>query len=356
MTIDSSTAVATYNGDNSTTVFAYPFRILAEGHVLVQLKDANDVYTTQAITTDYTVSGVGSSSGGNITFITAPASTETVILTRAMPFTQDTDYTANDLFPAEAHEEALDELTMMCQQLKEEVGRCIRVGNDAGDSASKLLPDPADYTGKYLRWNSAGTALEAVTIDSFTGVTGFLDEDDMASDSATAAASQQSIKAYVDNQLASGGLWANAVLGSDQTTTSTSDVNITGLNFTPAASSTYEFRAHLVVQTTDNSDAPVIGFDWNTGVSNGGVVMRALDATGSYTSEDDTYYGPAGTDVSGFGCNTLNADEDTLAIIEGTFTTTGSPSGNFQLVFASGDASTTATIKAGSWLSYRKLA
>ena len=48
-----------------------------------------------------------------------------------------------------------------------------------------------------------GTAnIDALVIGTSSGITSFLDEDDMSSDLATAVASQQSIKAYVDSQIA----------------------------------------------------------------------------------------------------------------------------------------------------------
>jgi len=48
-----------------------------------------------------------------------------------------------------------------------------------------------------------GTAnIDTLVIGTSSGITSFLDEDDMSSDLATAVASQQSIKAYVDSQIA----------------------------------------------------------------------------------------------------------------------------------------------------------
>ena len=49
-----------------------------------------------------------------------------------------------------------------------------------------------------------GTAnIDTLVIGTSSGITSFLDEDDMSSDLATAVASQQSIKAYVESQIAS---------------------------------------------------------------------------------------------------------------------------------------------------------
>lgn len=121
MTVSTTTARLNYSGDDSTTVFSYTFRILDDDEIKVELKDSSGTVTTQTKTTHYTVTGVGDTSGGTITMVTAPASGETLTLTRNVPLTQAVDYTENDSFPAETHEEALDKLTMIAQQLNDKI-------------------------------------------------------------------------------------------------------------------------------------------------------------------------------------------------------------------------------------------
>ena len=128
MTVSSTTTKNSYSGNGSLTVFAYGFKIFDEDDIEVILRnDATNTETVQTITTDYSVSNVGNANGGNITFVTAPASGITIVLRRASPLTQTTDYTPNDPFPAESHEDALDKLTFISQQLQEEVGRSIKL-------------------------------------------------------------------------------------------------------------------------------------------------------------------------------------------------------------------------------------
>ena len=118
MTVSSSTSSVSYSGNGATTGFSYTFKIFADSDLVVSLRDnATGVSTTQTLTTDYTVSGAGTNSGGTVTFVTAPASGKTVIIRRELPFTQETDYVENDPFPAQAHEDALDKLTMLTQQI-----------------------------------------------------------------------------------------------------------------------------------------------------------------------------------------------------------------------------------------------
>ena len=118
MTVSSVTTKKSYNGDGSTTVFAYDFKIFDDDDITVIIKtDSTGAEAVKTKTTHYTVSGVGVTTGGNITFGSAPVSGETVVLLRSTAQTQTTDYTPNDPFPAASHEDALDKLTFIAQEI-----------------------------------------------------------------------------------------------------------------------------------------------------------------------------------------------------------------------------------------------
>lgn len=175
MTVSSTTAKNTYPGDGSDVTFDFTFPILDETHLSVQLKDANGDFTEQALTTHYTVSGTGNTTGqtdytsGTVTFLTAPAATETVVILRGIPIKQETDYVENETFPAETHEAALDKLTMICQQIGERADRSITFPDDS-TVTDITLPEPSGNADKYLKYNSAGTAIEVVTLSSSAGL------------------------------------------------------------------------------------------------------------------------------------------------------------------------------------------
>lgn len=119
-----------YNGNGSTTVFAYGFRILDEAHITV-VRTVDGVDTI--LTTGFTISGVGASGGGNVTFSVAPTVGQTVTLIRNVPFTQQTDLENQGAYFAETVEEAFDLAAMRDQQLAEEMSRALKipVGEDA---------------------------------------------------------------------------------------------------------------------------------------------------------------------------------------------------------------------------------
>ena len=127
MTISSQTArTGPYSGNGSTTVFAYDFRILDQTHIVVTLKNAANVETVQTLTTNYTVSGVGTSTGGNITMGVAPASGEQLTFSRAVPQTQEVDLANRGGVQPEILEAAYDKLTQLSQDKVELLNRMPR--------------------------------------------------------------------------------------------------------------------------------------------------------------------------------------------------------------------------------------
>ena len=124
MTVSSTTVKNSYSGDGSNDTFVYGFKIFASSDLQVIIRSATGTETTKTLTTDYTITGVGSATGGNVVFESSdiPTATETVVLIRNVPQTQAIDYIANDPFPAETHEEGLDRATMVAQQVGEETG------------------------------------------------------------------------------------------------------------------------------------------------------------------------------------------------------------------------------------------
>ena len=170
MTVSSTTTKNSYSGNGSTTVFAYTFKIFDEDDVAVVLRNnTTGAESTQTITTHYSVSGVGDAGGGNITFVTAPTSSQTVVLLRATPLTQLTDYTPNDPFPAETHEEALDKLTFITQELQEEVGRSLKLSQTNTIATAEFTAGATERANKILGFDTSGDLAIFQEIGTFKG-------------------------------------------------------------------------------------------------------------------------------------------------------------------------------------------
>jgi len=173
MTVSSTTTKVSYSGDGSTAVFAYTFKIFdADELVVLTRVDATGVETTETLNTAYIVDGVENANGGNVTFkyntgnpsdpnysVTdyRPQTGETLVIKRIFPLTQTTDYTPNDPFPAEVHEESLDKLTFMSQQQQEEIDRSFKFPET--DTGTASIPTASVRASKYLGFDADGDVI-----------------------------------------------------------------------------------------------------------------------------------------------------------------------------------------------------
>jgi hypothetical protein len=169
MTVSSTTTKVSYAGNGATTVFAYTFKIFAAADLEVVLRSAAGVEAVQTITTHYTVSGAGADAGGNVTFVTAPASGVTVIIRRALALTQGTDYVENDPFPANSHEDALDRLTFITQQMQEELDRSIKASVTNTISTVEFSTSAADRANKLFSFDSSGDLQISQELGTYRG-------------------------------------------------------------------------------------------------------------------------------------------------------------------------------------------
>lgn len=159
MTVSSTTTRKSAGGDGSNDTFGYDFKIFDDDDITVIIRtDSTGAETTKTKTTHYTVTGVGSASGGNVVFTSGniPASGETVVLLRTTARTQLTDYVPNDPFPAATHEDALDKLTFIAQELEEQIGRSLKVSQANVIATAEFTEDATARANKLLGFDSSG--------------------------------------------------------------------------------------------------------------------------------------------------------------------------------------------------------
>ena len=169
MTVSSSTSRVSYNGNGSTTVFAYTFKVFDQDDLTVIIRSANGPETVKTITTHYTVSGVGSAGGGNVTMLTAPASGETIVILREQDLIQEFDLVPNDPFPAQLMEDALDKLTFMVQQHSEELDRAIKASRTNTIGSTEFTISAANRANKIFAFDSAGELAVTQEIGTYRG-------------------------------------------------------------------------------------------------------------------------------------------------------------------------------------------
>ena len=99
----------------------------------------------------------------------------------------------------------------------------------AADSSKITIAEPLDVTGA-TTISGATTLSTSLALASGATVTGIADEDNFSSDSATQLATQQSIKAYVDNEIANVSVGDLTFTGSTIGSPSNADLTLTSSN------------------------------------------------------------------------------------------------------------------------------
>jgi hypothetical protein len=171
MTVASTTSKASYNGDGVTVTFAVPFYFLANTDLLATLRAADGTESNPSVAS-YT--GAGNPAGGSITMTAAPATGTRMVITRAAPLTQSLSLPTNTIFPAASVEQELDKLTMITQELQEQLNRCIKLAITS-NSTGPTSPEPS--ASALIGWNAAGTNLQNYTPTSLNLLTCFYQQD-----------------------------------------------------------------------------------------------------------------------------------------------------------------------------------
>lgn len=147
MSISSTTNRVDYIGNGATSVYAYTYRVFDEDDLLVTVQlIADGTETTLTKTTDYTVSGVGEGTGGNITLVSSGQAwldgdgdllaTYQITIRRVLPLTQNTDIRNQGSYFPEAIEDEFDRSRMIDLQQQDELDRSLKLSESI---------DPADF-------------------------------------------------------------------------------------------------------------------------------------------------------------------------------------------------------------------
>lgn len=161
MTLTTTASRVNYPGADSVGPFAFPFRIFAASDLLVvKRNNSSGVETTFVYGTDYTVTGVGGSSG-NVTLTTALATGETLAIRRRPAVTQPTSIRNLGTYFASTHEDEFDRLTMIDQSQQDAIDRCIKLAETLDPAAYNMtLPDPE--AGKVMTGTGSGFTMSAL--------------------------------------------------------------------------------------------------------------------------------------------------------------------------------------------------
>lgn len=248
MTVSSFDLPTTYTGSGTTGPFATGFYFLEDSHLLItKLEIATGTETTLELNSDYTVSGAGDPSGGDITLTSSLSSDYKLIIDLDIPYTQETDYQEGDAFPAESHETALDKVTMLAKQNSIRSNRAIRTPND--ETTTVLLPRAEDRANKALIFDADGNV--TVSTDDYEDqVQAVSDLADDAADSATAALASQTAAATSETNAAASASNAAASAAKLSGTSASSVLIATGSkSFTTQASKFFDVGNYVMISS-----------------------------------------------------------------------------------------------------------
>jgi len=152
MTISDLDVKEIFPGNDVTTDFTIPFDFENESEIKVYVRDESSSPATETLQSEgvnYTLTG-----GPPVTtvaFVSAPTSDQKVLIIRENPLTQATDYLETGEFEAETHEEAMDKLTRIAQELDERLDRALLLRKSQSLSGLELPDAEAQHL---WMWNA----------------------------------------------------------------------------------------------------------------------------------------------------------------------------------------------------------
>lgn len=202
MTITTTSSSITYTGDGSNTIWNYSFLIPENSNAVITI---TTIATSETLVLDpsvYTITGVNNPVGGTVIYPLSGSPLSTafrISIQRILPLTQETDLVNQDGFYPEVIEDEFDYLTMLVQQLQDEISRVfvVPVGSDL--NIEQLLIDIS---------NGAANATAAAA--SATAASGSATAAHASQITASAAATSATASAATAASIA-----ANLIVGAD---------------------------------------------------------------------------------------------------------------------------------------------
>jgi hypothetical protein len=156
------TVTATSTRDDYTvtlqgeTSFAYNFKVLAETDVTVY---KNNIVVSSS---GYTVTNVGTVTGGNVVLNTGANLNDTISIVLTMPVTRDTNYQENGAFLAEDVNGDFDKIYIGAIQNENAIDRTIRLSDAENIPVDMTLPLKDQRKGKFLKFHDTTGSVQVV--------------------------------------------------------------------------------------------------------------------------------------------------------------------------------------------------
>jgi len=155
--LSGSARYSQYTATASQTTFTYDFEINSDAEIKVQQND-----TTLTLTNHYTVTDVGSSTGGTVVLVTGATLNDIITLTGNTLVKRTTTFVEGGDYLASAINEEYDVLDDMVSELLTAQGQTLRF-DPIIPAFTATIPTPV--ATKAIKVNAAGTAFEMSTYD-----------------------------------------------------------------------------------------------------------------------------------------------------------------------------------------------
>lgn len=214
-----------YDGNDVTTAFPFSFKVFSADDVVVILTDPAGSETTLTAGVDYSVTlnaDQDAAPGGTVNKVSALATGYLLTITSRVPNLQPLNLTNQGAFYPKVINDALDRLTILVQQVAEQVGRAIKVNISSSLSPSQLIADLAAKVSAAV--SSAAAALASQNAAAIS-----------ASNAAISASSAAMSATNASNSATSAA--GSATTAATQATIATSAANSASNSATSAANS-----------------------------------------------------------------------------------------------------------------------
>lgn len=151
-----------YEGNGVAATFAYGFKISNKNQLKVTVRDDDGIETVLDVDTDFTVTGVGNKTGGNITLVDGPLTDEFLMTIERFVLVEQLADIRNqgDYYP-EYIEDALDYQVMISQMIKGLTDRALKVSETTDLSTFDTTLPTVLGANRTVVVNEFGTALAA---------------------------------------------------------------------------------------------------------------------------------------------------------------------------------------------------
>jgi len=180
--INSTVPRTEYTADGATTAYPAPFAFLKAADLKVWIGSVE-----KQLDTDYTVTGEGTTAGGTVTFAGAPATGQSVVISRQATVARMSDFLPGGSLRADTLNDELDRLTLSLQEAEAARGRSLRIADHDADAAPGALPSRALRASRVLAFDNQGDPVAGPASSTLSEIEGAVSS--ATADAAAAAAS-----------------------------------------------------------------------------------------------------------------------------------------------------------------------